>query len=68
MAGMSREWGVGVEVGVSGVKLLTSRAKSLLTCGRTEQINALWLMGIRLLTVRDALVALSCPSLQPHGL
>ena len=40
MAGMSREWGVGVEVGVSGVKLLTSRAKSLLTCGRTEQINA----------------------------
>ena len=28
-----------MEIGVSGAKLLASRAKSLLTCGRTEQIN-----------------------------
>ena len=39
LAGMSGEWGVRVEIGVSGAKLLASRAKSLLTCGRTEQIN-----------------------------
>ena len=39
MAGMSGEWGVLVGTGVSGAKLLASRAKSLLTCGRTEQIN-----------------------------
>lgn len=33
------EWGVGVEIGVSGAKLLESKAKSLLNYGRTEQIS-----------------------------